>query len=266
MGQFNPLEGAVENLQLNLDEPSYRLQAQAQQWFKQPLGTLLAEREQVLLDQLVAPLFGSYWLHYSALPKATLNTSELRTQVRLGAPAADVQIICQEQAWPIAEHSADLLVLQHALDFCQSPHALLREAARCVRPGGHLLVCGFNPRSLWGLRHYLAGGALGKAHFIAPRRVADWLSLLGFALEKEQFGCYRPPLWGVHWLDKCSALERLSERRQWPGGGFYVLLARKLMAGLRPLPKPRRAARGQLLPVPVAQVSRHESTKRVEGD
>ncbi len=35
---------------------------------------------------------------------------------------------------------------------------------------------------------------LRKARCISPSRVADWLNLLGFALEKRRFGCYRPPL------------------------------------------------------------------------
>jgi len=38
-----------------------------------------------------------------------------------------------------------------------------------------------------------------------------------------------------------------------------VLVARKLMVGLRPLRPPRREARGQLLPMPVAKISRRDS-------
>ena len=42
-------------------------------------------------------------------------------------------------------------------------------------------------------------------------------------------------------------------------GGFYLLVARKLVVGLRPLRQARREARGQLVPLPVAKVSRRDS-------
>jgi hypothetical protein len=44
-----------------------------------------------------------------------------------------------------------------------------------------------------------------------------------------------------------------------PGGGFYLLVVRKLVVGLRPLPQTRREPIGKLLPLPVVKVSRRES-------
>ena len=167
-----------------------------------------------------------------------------------------MEIACDEQAWPLGEHSADLVVLQHGLDFSVSPHGLLREAARSVRPGGHLVILGINPWSSWGLRHYFASDGLRQARCIAPSRVVDWLNLLGFALEKRRFGCYCPPLASPAWQARLARLERWGGRWQSPGAGFYILVARKLMIGLRPLRQPRREAMGKLLPLPVAKVSR----------
>lgn len=162
-------------------------------------------------------------------------------------------------AWPLSEHAADVVLLQHGLDFCLSPHRLLREAARTVRPGGHLLLIGINPWSLWGIRHYFAGDALRQARCIPPSRACDWLNLLGFALEKRRFGCYRPPLASAAWQSRLARLERWGDAWQSSGAGFYLLVARKLVVGLRPLRQSKREPRGQLVPMPVAKVSRRDS-------
>ncbi len=155
-----------------------------------------------------------------------------------------------------------MVVLQHGLDFSLSPHGLLREAARSVRPGGHLLIVGVNPLSTWGMRHLFTRDALHQARCIAPSRVCDWLHLLGFALEKRRFGCYRPPLSAPAWQARLAALERIGASWQLPGGGFYVLVARKLVVGLRPLRQPSRQPVGKLLPMPVAKVSRRETPQK----
>ena len=44
-----------------------------------------------------------------------------------------------------------------------------------------------------------------------------------------------------------------------PTGGFYLLVARKLMIGLRPLRQERRERMGKLLPMPVAKISRRDA-------
>jgi SAM-dependent methyltransferase len=167
-----------------------------------------------------------------------------------------VEIVCEEQAWPLSEHAADVVVLQHGLDFCLSPHGLLREAASAVRPGGHLLIVGINPWSSWGMRHFFSHGALRKARCISPSRVGDWLNLLGFALEKRRFGCYRPPLASPAWQQRLEGWERLAGGWQGSGGGVYLLVARKMVVGLRPLRPERREPMGKLLPLPLAKVNR----------
>src|SRR5690606_40394232 len=76
--------------------------------------------------------------------------------------------------WSSDVCSSDL----HGLDFSLSPHALLREAARSVRPGGHLLIVGVNPWSAWGATRLVSRKAFRHARCIRPTRVSDWLNLL----------------------------------------------------------------------------------------
>jgi len=234
----------------------------ARTWLAGPLGQLLLEQERQLLEEELARFFGGYLVHYGPAADSPPDARQIQRSVRLGAPFKGVEIVCEEQSWPLTEHAADVVVLQHGLDFSLSPHGLLREAARSVRPGGHLLIVGINPLSTWGMRHLFARDALRQARCIAPSRVCDWLHLLGFALEKRRFGCYRPPLSAPAWQARLAALERIGASWQPPGGGFYVLVARKLLVGLRPLRPPSRQPVGKLLPMPVAKVSRRETPQK----
>jgi SAM-dependent methyltransferase len=230
----------------------------ARHWFNGPYGQLLLEGEQRLLEEELARFFGGYMVHYGPSAQASPNAAQIQRSVRVGAPFSGVEIVCEEQAWPLTEYAADVVLLQHGLDFSLSPHGLLREAAHSVRPGGHLLVVGINPMSAWGVRHLFARDALRQARCIAPNRVSDWLHLLGFALEKRRFGCYRPPLASTAWQARLAPLEAWGDAWQSPGGGFYLLVARKLVIGLRPLRQTQRAPMGKLVPMPVAKVSRRE--------
>ncbi|MNL82337.1 hypothetical protein D3C87_2096870 [compost metagenome] len=54
-------------------------------------------------------------------------------------------------------------------------------------------------------------------------------------------------------------MERRGVAGQGLGAGFYLLVARKLVVGLRPLRQARREPMGKLVPMPVAKVSRCDS-------
>ena len=109
------------------------------------------------------------------------------------------------------------------------------------------------------MRHVFAKDALRKARCISPSRVADWLNLLGFALEKRRFGCYRPPLATAKWQGHLAGWERRAGAWQLSGGGFYLLVARKIVVGLRPVRQVLRQPMGKLVPMPMAKVNRKQS-------
>lgn len=241
------------------DDPWLHLMNETSAWFQGPLGQQLLEQEQRALGHELARCFGSYLVHYAPVAHTSIEPQKIKRSVRIGPPLPGVDIFCEEQSWPIGEHAADVVVVQHGLDFSLSPHALLREAARSVRPGGHLLIIGINPWSAWGLTRLLSRKAFRHARCIRPTRVGDWLNLLGFALEKPRFGCYCPPLSSSQWQARLSRLDIAGQRLQAPTGGFYLLVARKLTVGLRPLRQNRRERMGQLLPLPVAKVSRRDA-------
>jgi SAM-dependent methyltransferase len=231
---------------------------EARAWFAGPLGQQMLAEERPLIEAELSRFFGGYLVQYGPVPDL-IKARQIRHSISLGAPFPGVEVACEEEAWPLGVHGADLVVLQHGLDFSLSPHGLLREAARSVRPGGHLLIIGINPWSSWGMRHYFVGDGFRQARCIAPSRVYDWLNLLGFSLEKRRFGCYRPPLVSQAWRARLAGLEHWGSRWQAPGAGFYLLVARKLAVGVRPLRQARREPMGKLIPMPVIKISRRNS-------
>ena len=58
---------------------------------------------------------------------------------------------------PFDAQSIDLILLPHALEFIDNPHEVLREVDRVLRPEGRVLILGFNPWSLFGLRRVWSG-------------------------------------------------------------------------------------------------------------
>ena len=74
------------------------------------------------------------------------------------------------------------VILPHTLERIASPHALLREVDRVLRPDGQLIVLSFAPTGLWGVRHLLAPGGypFGQRRMIREGRLRDWLGLLSF--------------------------------------------------------------------------------------
>ncbi len=146
-------------------------------------------------------------------------------------------------ALPFPAQSLDLVVLPHALELSDDPHATLREVERTLVPEGKVVICGFNPVSLWGLRQMrgyvyqrLGWGGLflpSTGEFIGIRRLRDWLNLLGFEVEVVQFGCYRPAVQSARWLQRWEWLDRLGSR-WWPVlGSAYFLVAVKRVRGVR---------------------------------
>ena len=161
------------------------------------------------------------------------------------APDMPVALACEFDALPFPSDSIDLVVLPHSLEFAHDPHQVLREVERVLRPEGRIVISGFNPASLWGVRQRLSrarlGIGLGQGHPYLPRegdfigywRLRDWLRLLGFAIDSGQFGCWRPPLSTDRWLDRFEWMDRVGER-WWPVlGAAYALVAVKRVKGMR---------------------------------
>jgi SAM-dependent methyltransferase len=182
-----------------------------------------------------------------------------------------VALVTNAAALPFPPASLDLVVLPHTLELSADPHHVLREVERVLVPEGRVVISGFNPTSLWGLRQgrarlaaRLGVRALGLSslylpeagEFIGPRRLRDWLQLLSFEVESERFGCYRPAVRTEKWLNHSAWMDRAGPR-WWPiFGAVYFQVAVKRVQGVRllgPAWKPRRAVAA----APVSVANQH---------
>ena len=203
-------------------------------WSDTPLGRYFIEREQRYFDQVVADVFG-YNAFQLGLPELDLlRASRIPLRCRAGLSGA-VHMRTDLRDLPIASNSVDLILLPHVLEFAEHPHQILREVERVLMPEGQVILAGFNPFSLWGMRRRLRGGVdyPWRGRFISLIRVKDWLALLGFEIVGGQMACYAPPVKQQKWLERWKFMEAAGDR-WWPiSGGVYFLQAVKRVRGVR---------------------------------
>lgn len=148
-------------------------------------------------------------------------------------PAARAVFFSNYEALPFSDASLDLLVLPHTLELSYDPHATLREVHRVLVPEGRVVICGFNPNSLWGLRQSIWRDMSEVGDFIGHGRLKDWLQLLSFELESSSFGCYRPAVETDRWLQRWAWMDSAGVR-WWPiFGSVYGVVAVKRVHGMR---------------------------------
>jgi len=214
-------------------------------WWHSPLGQAVLKQEQQLFQSTPEHFHGYYQLQLgcetSLLPDMTMPKFK-----RHMAKSADVD--GDNESLPFKSKSLDIILLSHVLEFSADPHQVLREAERVLVGDGTMIICCFNPWSLWGLRRLFSRktSAPWHGHFFGKSRIKDWLSLLNFdviACEKLMF---RPPLKKEKWLNRTLKLETKGQRF-WPVfSGVKVLVATKRTVPLTPVIQRWRA--GQIFP------------------
>lgn len=244
-------------------------------WLETPQGAYVLGWEQRRFDLALTDVFGFNAVQIGLLDHDLLRTNRMPFKFRCDEPGAGGQcdVLTDLRHLPFAANSIDLVVLPHVLEFSADPHQVLREVERVLVPEGHVLVSGFNPYSMWGVRrgvHRVAGRCepvfpwVGS--YLSMRRIKDWLKLLGFEPHAGWFGCYTPPVATERWLRRWRFLESAGSR-WWPFlGGVYVVQAIKRVHGMRLItPKwSERAARAKAL-TPVVQkhaTHKHATHKR----
>jgi SAM-dependent methyltransferase len=231
-------------------------------WFATPRGEYILRWEQAQFDSAVEDVFGFNALQVGLPGIDLLRQNRIPLRTRLGLDPAS-ELIADGGALPLASGSVDLVVLPHVLEFSAHPHRILREAARVLMTDGQIVISGFNPLSLWGLKRALcrSGGEYPWCgRFIGLLRLKDWLQLLSFELNGGRFGCYAPPFSAANWLVRSAFMEKAGDR-WWPiAGGVYVVRAVKRTVGMRlVLPNWRSQAVPAKVLSPVTQRNHHRA-------
>jgi len=173
-------------------------------------------------------VFGFNAVQFGLLDHDLLRTNRMPFKFRCDEPGAGgaCDVLTDLRHLPFAANSVDLVVLPHVLEFSADPHQVLREVERVLVPEGHVLVSGFNPYSMWGVRRGVRRGlhrVAGRREpafpwvggYLSMRRIKDWLKLLGFEPHAGWFGCYAPPVTTERWLRRWRFLESAGSR-WWP--------------------------------------------------
>jgi SAM-dependent methyltransferase len=203
------------------------------EWSQAPLGKYLIAREQDWLDQIMPDIFGYHAIQLG-LPQVDL-LRESRIVHRLTVdPREPAGVKAHWHELPFDAQSIDLCLLPHVLEFNDNPHEILREIDRVVRPEGRILIIGFNPWSLFGVKKlWSSRGYPWQGQFVSLVRMKDWLQLLGFEPSAGRLACYIPPCESEQWQRRWGFMEGMGNHWWRVGGAVYMLEAIKRVHGMR---------------------------------
>lgn len=229
---------------INEFEAKIERQRQVYRWFEQDLGRSIQALEVDRLRPVLAGLFAVRAAQIGCIGSFDLmNSCSAPSRYLVDVDTSlstDIQPVCAlPEHLPFDSRSIDLALLPHTLDFSDDPHQVLREIERVLVPEGHVVILGFNPVSLWGLRRLFTRkrnrSVPWNANFIGLRRIKDWLSLIHFEVTAGSMLYYRPPIDKPSLQHRLFMLDKMGDR-WWPmAAAAYLLVAKKRVVGMTPL-------------------------------
>ncbi|HBE93326.1 MAG TPA: SAM-dependent methyltransferase [Gammaproteobacteria bacterium] len=215
-------------------------------WAASSLGKSLLAMETAVLSDYLSAMRGSIAVQIGSnggvplletchFPHRFILTDDRRSEPQ--PDDAEFQFLrSNSDALPFDSDSVDLCLLPHALEFSSGPHELLREVDRVLVSGGHVVMLGFNPYSMWGVRNLFSSRHASQVpwngRYLSMGRTRDWLRLLDFDINAGTMLYYRPPVRSESMRDRLTFLESAGNR-WWPMlAAVYLLVAQKNEAGM----------------------------------
>jgi SAM-dependent methyltransferase len=208
-------------------------------WFDSEAGQALIADEATSLETLVPDQFYRVGLQFGLSNQTLMSGKNVERAIYCdsGSPGGGNSarnVVALPEALPLSDSSVDLALLFHTLDYCEDPHRVLREISQVLSPEGVLVLTGFHPFSLWGVKRRISKNrAPLNARFTSRSVVQDRLELLGF---KPITGCminYQLAHLNSQWRDRLDWMNQVGDR-WWPTlGAVYVLVVqKKIYSGL----------------------------------
>lgn len=230
-------------------------QLSIEKWFNSPLGQHLLAQEERDLKSIV-PSCGAhrmvtlgvtseqkFFQYFNHIHSFSISAS--MSNVGSSGAIADFDTL------PLPSETVDTVFLHHALEFSVSPHDVLKEASRVLKPSGHMVLVVLNPVSLlglakWPLRIY-SSSAIWRHYSLRYGRILDWLRLLNIEPEQAVSGRFSWPLLSPKLLCAKSSNakapsvkpqgnsqwhrgEKATSRFNLFCGAYYIVVARKYIA------------------------------------
>lgn len=204
-------------------------------WFDCSLGQQLINAERELVARAISGRFAGTMVqldsgyHQPIFEKRLFGSGILVAQLENRAPCP---VLCAEpENLPFQPESIDMLLMHHTLDVCEDPYQAVREGAVALKPGGLLIIIGFNPFSFWGLRSMIQsrseGSGVWNSRFIRSGRVEDWMQLLDFEVERNEKHVFMPPFDRPSWLKRRPYRFNLQRALLPVSGAVYLLVGYK---------------------------------------
>lgn len=224
-----------------------------QQWQRSCLGRALIRAEAQLLASTFDDVFGLELLQLGTwgMGRELLVPARIRRQsvvAETTEASAGADLIANLAHLPVNSGSVDAVLLPHTLEFAADPYAVLREADRVLLAEGQLIVLGFRPASLWGLRSAAsrAGFPPGLRRILSAGRVRDWLRVLSFEILSVRPYLYHLPRAPAADIESVvPSMLRRGWFYPWPAAA-YLIKARKRIYTLTPI-RPRLRERRTVL-------------------
>jgi SAM-dependent methyltransferase len=220
----------------NLNKPqlvNITKQKALENWFQSALGRSLLANQRELIASAVQNFFGVIQAEIGVSHRVPVGNPSNIAHKFFVIPewSADLPsnvLISESDELSLDTGSVDLVILHHALDFSKNPHQTLREASRVLKSTGHLVIVGFNPTSLWGVRKLCNRNkqAPWNNRFISGNRLADWLNLLHFQVSDIEHHYYGLPFNKLGLLKQFLWLDNILNPKV-PLGAYYILCAQK---------------------------------------
>ena len=213
-------------------------------WFATPLGQTVLAWEREKNETIVSNAFGYHAVQIGMPSINFLRSNRMRTKMILTEEVPDSYEVNDNLQYlqgsvdeiPLPTDSVDLVILPHTLELYPNPHIVLREIDRILMHDGRIVIMGFNPKSLWGLRNlcgFRSVTPIKNNQQVSVSRLKDWLQLLSFEIDRGHFGAYIPPCKTLKWLQRWEFMNKAGNR-WWPAAGaVYILSAKKYTVNMR---------------------------------